>query len=288
MRFRPLGGGGGGSSSTIPAGAVATTPFIVRAVGGVAGTDELQITHDGTDAKLQNMDAGGILTLRALDVVLSTNGNRYVYGVDAVAGLPSFAISITGLWIVNAAQFAWSSNAANAFSGNDTGLRRLAPTVVAPSDGSTGGGWIQDSGAVRMTADLTNATATMANLTDLSRTLIAGRKYIGELTVFASDSTAVEGLKIDFDGGNATATSFVAGISGTPLGATIGVGYSTAIATDLTATTATTADIAYNIPFTIEVNAGGTFIPRFAQVSHATGTATIRKNSYMSLKDCTN
>lgn len=128
----------------------------------------------------------------------------------------------------------------------------------------------------------------MANITGLTATLIAGRKYIGQLVVFASDSVALEGLQIDFDGGTATATSFVAGMIGTPIGATVGVAYSTALATDLTVTTATVADIGYLIAFEIVVNAAGTFIPRFSQVSHTAGTVTLRLGSYMRITDSPN
>jgi hypothetical protein len=168
--------------------------------------------------------------------------------------------------------------------GNFSGT--LTTAAITASGLITANGWIVDPGALRVTADVTNATATMTNLTDLTATLIAGRKYIGQLVIFASDSVAVDGLAIDFDGGTVTATSFVAGIAGTPIGATTGTIYSTALATDLTITTATTGDIAYIITFEIVVNAAGTFRPRFSQVAHTTGTATVRLGSWMRINDC--
>lgn len=147
-------------------------------------------------------------------------------------------------------------------------------------------GWPQNTpGVKRLTADATNATVTMSNLSDLTVTLPAARKLVGRLTLYASDSTAIDGLAIDFDGGSATMTDFKAAVVGTPVGATLGTAYSTALATDLTATTATTGDIAYYVEISLEVNAAGTLIPRFAQVSHSTGTVTVRKGSKLELWD---
>jgi hypothetical protein len=168
----------------------------------------------------------------------------------------------------------------------DTSLFRSAAGVVGAGTGASVLGWFVDAGITRVTGDVTNATATMANITGLSATLIAGRKYCGRVVLFASDSTAADGLQFDFDGGTVTATSFVAGIAGTPIGATTGVVYSTALATDLTNTVVSTGDVCYVIEFEIVVNAAGTFIPRFSQVAHTTGTATVRLGSYMNLRDC--
>lgn len=173
--------------------------------------------------------------------------------------------------------------------GNDTGLKRLAASVIGVTQGETaGGGWIQQTAARGFSAaDATNATASMANIdgTKLSFNLVAGRKYSGFLSFFASNNTAAEGIQIDFNGGSATMTNFRAGFAGNPVGVTLGVNNSTALATALTATLATTADVCYEIAFSFTVNAAGTFIPRFAEVSHATGTATIRLGASLWLED---
>src|SRR5438105_14232577 len=68
----------------------------------------------------------------------------------------------------------------------------------------------------RMTTSPTNITATMANLTDLSLTLLAGAKYVGALVLFANNSTAAEGLQFDLGGGAATMTSLEFGFAATP------------------------------------------------------------------------
>jgi hypothetical protein len=125
----------------------------------------------------------------------------------------------------------------------------------------------------------TNATATMANLADLTMQVQASQKVSGVLYVFAKNSTAGEGLQFDFNGGTATFTSIEFGFGGTPAGATVGTAFSQAIATAITCTTVATTDACYTIPFNGVVNAAGTLIPRFAEVSHTSGTATVEINS---------
>ena len=138
----------------------------------------------------------------------------------------------------------------------------------------------------RVTANVTNATATMANITDLSITLTAGHKYVGEMVVKCSDSTAAEGISFDFDGSSATMTSFAAGAGVLTGGTTVAVTTtSTALATDLNWTTIT-GETWIIIKISMVVNAGGTFIPRFCQgTAHTSGTATVNLGSYLTLED---
>jgi len=147
-----------------------------------------------------------------------------------------------------------------------------------------------NSSEARVTSDVTNATGTMANLSDLTLTLGASTKYVGRLVLFANNSTPAEGLQFDFNGGTATVTSIEFGFIATPPGSGLALGTltSTAIGTPLTATTATTADAVYVIEIGIAVNAAGTFIPRVAEVSHNSGTATVRKQSYLWLQQSSN
>lgn len=167
--------------------------------------------------------------------------------------------------------------------------------VLLNHDGSTSRGhtlvygWLrQQQGNARLTANVTNATATMSNLTDLTQTLIAGRKYTGFLLVFASNDVGAEGLAFDFDGGTATMTSFAAAIVSRVVNSTLGVTRSTALATDLTATDVDTSTQAFLIAISMVVNAAGTFIPRFSEVTHTTGTATAYLGSFLQLLDSVN
>jgi hypothetical protein len=135
-----------------------------------------------------------------------------------------------------------------------------------------------------VTADVTNATATMSNITDLSLTLLAGATYIGTAVFKCADSTAAEGISIDFDGSAATMTAFAAGAGVLTGGTTVAVTtVSSALATDLNWTTITGETwITVQLGFT--VNAAGTFIPRFCQgTAHTSGTATVYRGSWLHL-----
>ncbi len=140
----------------------------------------------------------------------------------------------------------------------------------------------------RVATNVTNATAVMANVTDLSVTLIAGHSYVGQMVVKCSNSTAAEGIAIDFDGGTSTMSSFAAALGVTAGGTSVlTVITSSALATDLVATTITN-ETWLMIPISLVVNAGGTLIPRFCEgTAHTSGTATFSAGSYLELTDIT-
>lgn len=188
----------------------------------------------------------------------------------------------------NNSQIKWSSTSDGSSGSSDVGLSRVAAGVLHPSNGSTGNGWMQNTaGLSRVASDVTNVGTTMAAITGLTTTLLAGRKYTGKLVLFASDATAADGLKIDFDGGTATMTSFAAAVTANVQGATLGTSVSSAIATDITATALNgTAVNCIVIEFGFVCNAAGTFIPRQAKNSDAAGaTLTIAANSFMEIQD---
>jgi len=126
----------------------------------------------------------------------------------------------------------------------------------------------------------------MAAVTGLTSTVISARKYTGELVIKASNSTAAEGVAIDFDSSGATMTDFACGCGVLTGGTTVvSNAVSTALATDLTWTTIT-GETWITCKFGFTVNAGGVFAPRFAEgTAHTSGTATVSKNSYMWLED---
>jgi hypothetical protein len=110
------------------------------------------------------------------------------------------------------------------------------------------------------------------------------------MDLWLSNSTAGEGAKIDFDGGAATATTFLAGggVFAASAAATQGVTISQALATDINWSAFGNTSVV-NIVFDlfIDVNAGGTIIPRYAENSSSTGTLTILKGSSFRLEDIT-
>lgn len=279
---------------------VAQGTVIVRQPGGVAGTDELQLYDDGSDSIIQSKQTsavrlrfhGGTTRLEVLRNDGSTaaqvyaqrfcasDGSDRIY-MTAVDGNASYIAMTQGSYV------AWTSNDNDPGSGKDTSIYKLAPLVLGIGTGAaSGAGWLQNTaGRARVTADVTNATTTYSTITDLTLTLIAGRKYAGKLVVKCNDSTAAEGIKFTFGGGTATMTSFWAAASA-PVGGTtvLGNAISTALGTTINYTTITGETI-IEINFSMVVNAGGTFIPRFAQNSHTSGTATVELGSVIMVED---
>lgn len=244
----------------------------MRFFNPAAPAEYLDITKAGTSASVTNVGNGGAL-------VLATNANGSIVG--ALAGLYKLFLTASRLAIPSDYQFAFSSNT-NADGAQDTGLKRDAAGVVAATNGSTGTGWVQNSaGSKRVATTVTNATVTMSNVTDVSFTTIAGRKYAGKIGVFCSNTTAANGIKFDMDGGTSTWTSFRGAICSNIQGATLGTTIGTAIATDLTATAMNgTGDHYVEIVFSGVANAAGTCILRFAENSTGGGLASVLANSF--------
>jgi hypothetical protein len=209
-------------------------------------------------------------------------GNPLLFWIN---GVLTYNASPTDFRSISTNQFSWTSSTNDPTTGADTGFKRTAAAVIGATDGSTGGGWLQTAGLKRVASNVTNATATMANITDLSITVQAGRKYSGSYSFVATNSTAGEGLQFDFNGGSATVTSIQFMFVATPPGVTLGTTQSAAIGTAITATTATTTSVVYTVYFDVVVNAGGTLIPRVAEVSHTSGTATVKAGSSVVLND---
>lgn len=135
-----------------------------------------------------------------------------------------------------------------------------------------------------VTAAVDNLTNTMADITDLASDLEAGGIYVGQMVLKCANSTAAEGIAVDFGGGSATMTAFAAGASVVRGGTTVAVTtVSAALATDFDWSTITGETwIVFNIGLT--VNAAGTFIPRFREsTAHTSGTATTSRGSWLQL-----
>lgn len=167
-----------------------------------------------------------------------------------------------------------------------------ANTCLLGTEKGSGGGtlrpmWtIGEGGKKTLTADVANATTTFSNLTDLSITLLAGRKYTGRIVVKCNNSVAAEGIKFDFNGGGATMTSFWAAVNAFAASGTVtpGTTISTSLAGVLNYTTIT-GETVFLLTLSMVVNAGGTFTIRFAENSTATGTATVELGSFTQLED---
>lgn len=160
-----------------------------------------------------------------------------------------------------------------------TGVSTLPYAVTLPAGAIISNG-VVDLTAVylnkEVTTTVTNATATMAALTDLTVSLDPGGVYAGTMAVKCSNSTAAEGVSIDLDGGTATMSAFAAGAGVLTGGTTVAVTTtSTAIATDLNWTTIT-GETWITIQLAFTVSTAGTFIPRVCEgTAHASGTLTV-------------
>lgn len=216
----------------------------------------------------------GTVTQKFADVVKVTtlaNGNTTFVGTVTAA---SFSGAITG-----------NATSATALAANPTDCSSSQYATAIAANGNLTCAAIPNSDITGLleayvASNQTNATATPASTT-MSLTVSAAGHYRGKMVLFLADSQAAEGVLADFDGGAATMTDFRAhcSILDTALIKSV---QTSAIATDVAIATATgDSRIECDLGFTVD--AGGTFIPRFAQNSHTSGTVTLYKNSYLTL-----
>lgn len=207
-----------------------------------------------------------------------STGNTLDIGASAAGEVRSVYVATTlGL----------SDNAATLkFGGSlNAGLEWLASSVIGVTDGSTGDGWIQNSaGDQFLTANATNATTTFSNLTDLTVTVTTGRKYNFEMTLFVDNSTDTDGIKLDFEGGTATATDFRAHTLIHGSAALLLTTQVTALATDISLASLVGVG-QVKVSGSFEPSGTGTFIPRFATVTAVSGTLTVFRGSNLIVKD---
>lgn len=270
------------ATSNLRLGADQTTPSTVSDVQiGTSGTNRTALTIQGSpgqavallrigDSTDSSANAGW--QFNTSDLLVTQSGNARYISPAVDISYSSFAQK-------------WSTDPTNPFATADLGYARAAVGVFQITDGSSGYGWVLDGGPSRVATNVTNNTATPSAITGLSATLLAGRKYGFELTLKCSNSTATEGLRFDLDGGATTVTSLAGRLSVDEGGTTVlGTVVTSALATDLTVTTAT-GETWVTIKGGLVCNAGGTLIPRFAESTTAVGTATVFANSTMRLWD---
>lgn len=281
------------NATVLPSGAVVPNTLIVQQAAGTPGTDQVNISHSGTAGLIECKD--GLLQLKTpSDYAVYTPFNTEMYIQSAGQGNVGVCLAFTsggsqpGVRLRSNGQYEWTADATEARAAADTGLQRVAAGVVGPTNGaaSPAGRWLQNTaGDSRVNGDLTNATTTPTNITGLASTLVAGRKYGFELTLKCSTDQAAEGIRFDLDGGTATVTSLAGFLHLMEGGTTVlGTVVTSALATDMTATTIT-GETWIKIAGALVADQAGTFIPRFAQSTHAAGTATLSANSTLRMWD---
>lgn len=278
ITFAAAGGSGGGDVSTTTSNTFTVGPqVVVPATDGQKGV------------VVQRHSAGQTANLFEAD---NESGGSLFY-VTPSGGITGIFASSEGYLatITNGSLRAFMSYYADAsgFYSTSDGTFDLGNTTLRWRDLYLSGWTRGSAGTGRNTANVNNATTSFVNLSDLSRTLVSGRKYFGRLSMKCNNTAATEGIKFDFNGGTATMTNFWAAGGVLASGGTdvIGTTTSTSLAGVINFTTLT-GETGIVIEFSMVCNAGGTFIPRFAENSTAVGTATVELGSFISMLDSSN
>jgi len=273
--------------------AVAANIFEARdngtAVFTIADGGSVQLGADGTASLPQfgfaaDMDASGTGFYRpAANFINFTANGTVQFRLGSYFGVENLVRLGSG------AQINWADNASSGGGTEDSGLTRLAAGVIGATLGTTSSnGWIRNSaGEIALNADYTNATATFSS-TALSVTVISGRTYNFSMNLTFADSTAADGAQFDFNGGSAAATNFrVHCMSTNAAGAILAQSNAaaTALATANAVTLALTTQANLVCNGTFVPSGNGTFIVRAAQSAHTSGTLTVHRGSWLSVKD---
>jgi hypothetical protein len=134
-----------------------------------------------------------------------------------------------------------------------------------------------------LNANYTNATASFTN-TNLSVSVLSGQTYNITAVIFASDSTAADGAKLDFNGGSAGATNFrMHCVLSDTTTTVVNSNQVTALSSAFSVATLTGA-AQWACQGTLVPSSSGTFIVRGAQNAHTAGTLTFSRGSYMSIR----
>lgn len=306
-----------GAASISAAGTAAVTPIgawtqyrVGLKITGDAGVQSVTVMGT-TDTLASGLMGGGAATSvsAAAFPLLAPNGSAaapsYAFSGAAGTGMfraaggglaftrggsEIFADQTAGLNLPSTSQYGVSSGASPSGTAADVGWERQAAGVWGSTNGSTGEGWVQnEAGDQFLTANATNATTTFANLTDLTTTVTSGRKYTFQMYLFCDNTTDSDGIKVDFDGGTATATDFRVNAQmsrgDTGIDVSAAAASSTTLAGVLNVVTLTAQPNIYRFWGSFEPSGSGTFIPRFAGNSAASGTVTIFRGSHLIIKD---
>jgi hypothetical protein len=228
-----------------------------------------------TTASVSYADAAGTTGVRpvagAVNITLSTN-ITFVFGNGFSLGGGS-------------GQAFQLANTTNPNAGSpDVSLSRLAANVWGIGTVlGTSNGWFQWGGQSRTTAQFDAvATTALANVTGLSVTLIAGRKYKFRASLWVT-ADVVGGSKYAI-GGTATATSIVYNINAINNGTSVFAITSKQTALGGSAGQVGATDVFVEIIGTIVCNAAGTLTVQFAQ-NVANGTSSVLINSTFEVFD---
>lgn len=224
----------------------------------------------GGSASPSNQSPVGSSSIRIYNAGDTSQATSFFFlGADSYLGIYRSATP--------AVKFTRTANAENA---HNAGLSNSVDGRLDFDGGTTADrlGWIGWAGEDYAESDATNATDTAAS-TGLSITVRSGRKYSFTAVLFLSDSVAAEGAKIDFGGGTATETYFRGKCEASDT-TSLGISHVDDI-TDTVSVATITGDGSIVCDGSFEAGGAGTFIPRFSQVAHVTGTLTLYRGSHI-------
>lgn len=260
---------------------------------------ELTVTAPVNGVSLSLLDS----TLAQYDVVRSgTTGNLRIHGFQTYPAVGLSLEDTTG-------EFARFSGQGFCIPTNPIANWATAPLTrggiqIVNSNGYTfhqmsgpaNNTWVDTNGFAIVktsfaTADLGNSTTSFQAMTvDKNAYVLNGRKYRFSFILLLTESQTAEGVKVDFNGGGATITNFrVHGelVNDTGATVTLAAATSTTLAGVINAAATTTANQhCFKFEGTIEPSASGTFIPRYAQNSHTSGTVTALRGSNLVVTEC--
>lgn len=286
---------------TITPGITATTNHVLLQPGGSDSNASIGISTKGnsggvriyfgmTSVDLFQMDGNGLTSLRQ-GTTGTTGGTLISAGSPAVDSThPGYSYTgdtDTGPGWASANTPVTIAGGVPVISSTSAGVTSFNTAATADSKGffTYGGTCIVATNQTNASTTPQTAACYRTTSGSVAIALTASHWYTGKCELFLSDSVAVDGAVMDFDSSTATATTFRAQITAFDTALNLST-QTTALATDAAATTFTGAG-AFEVHFTFQVNAAGTFQPRFFQSTHSTGTLTLGAGSHCTLVDAT-
>ena len=240
------GGTGNGAMMELTAVDNAITSIVLLA-GGTGYTTTLYNTTGGTGS-------GAQITVNSIS---RTDDNNPTTEVTIENGVTTFGSSNT-LIINNATDNVQASN------------------LTVTNFLKTGGDW-------RVNTQLNVTSTSFSNITDLSASLIAGKKYAFRIVLFV-DASITGGHKYDLNGGTATVTNIIWQVNSINNITNLNIINSRQTALSGSVGQAGATTVYTEIIGSITVNTAGTFKPRFAQ-NATNGTSSVLAGSFMEIRE---
>jgi hypothetical protein len=240
----------------------------VKIVGGNAGTFLECGIDRGDTFTVQNGSFG-------IDINGNTNYNTYFFSAE-------------GWRVVSGNAYCFVSSG-NATGTTDTAINRVTAGVLGVGTAyNNASGWINYGGEKRVSADVTSTTTAKANITGLSFTTLASRKYSFQANLIVTDAAA-GGIAITLNATSTTTTytlifdGFV--VEATNKGYAQGTLLTGANDVASSATTGTIAHVIVTGTLETSATAPSTVVLQFSQNTQNATQTTVKQGSFMWVHD---